>query len=109
MQPQGTVVTALAKAAWAQILPPLFACPRSIVASSVVILSETRKQRTHVTPLRYLAATDASGGVARQQKIMHVHDSAFYHYTQFPHILPLKKYSQILFEQTVYLLIYLNS
>jgi hypothetical protein len=32
-------------------------------------------------------ATDAFGGVAKQQKkkIMHVHDSPFYHYTQFPH------------------------
>jgi hypothetical protein len=30
--------------------------------------SETRMRRTRVTPLHYLAATDASGGVARQQK-----------------------------------------
>jgi hypothetical protein len=42
-------------------------------------------RRTRVTPLRYLAATDASGGVARQQKITHAHESPFYHYDQFPH------------------------
>jgi hypothetical protein len=51
-----------------------------------VILSETRMRRTRVTPLRYLAATDASGGVARQQKITHAHESPFYHYAQFPHL-----------------------
>ena len=39
----------------------------------------------HVTPLRYLAATDTSGSVASQEKIMHVHESPFYHYAQFPH------------------------
>jgi hypothetical protein len=52
------------------------------------ILSETRMRRTRVTrvtPLRYLAATDASGGVARKQKITHADESPFYHYAQFPH------------------------
>jgi hypothetical protein len=71
-----------------------------------VILSETRMQRTRVTPLRYLAATDASGGVARQQKITHAHESPFYHYAQFPHPFAItyrgKKYSRILFGQTSY-------
>jgi hypothetical protein len=28
--------------------------------------------------------TDASGSVARQQKITHAHESPFYHYAQFP-------------------------
>jgi hypothetical protein len=37
-----------------------------------VISSETRMRQTRVTPLRYLVATDASGGVARQQKITHM-------------------------------------
>jgi hypothetical protein len=67
------------------------------------ILSETRKRRTRVTPLRYLAATDASGGVARQQKIKYAHESLFYHYAQFPHPFAItyrgKKYSRILFGQ----------
>jgi hypothetical protein len=62
-----------------------------------VILSETR----NVTPLRYLAATDASGGVARQQKITHALESPFYHYAQFPHPFAItycgKKHSRILF------------
>jgi hypothetical protein len=44
-----------------------------------------RESNTHVTPLRYLAATDTSGGVERQQKITHAHESPFYHYAQFPH------------------------
>jgi hypothetical protein len=35
--------------------------------------------------LHYLAATEASGSVARQQKITHAHESPFYHYTQLPH------------------------
>jgi hypothetical protein len=64
-------------------------------------------RRTHVTPLRYLTATDASGGVARQQKNTHAHESLFYHYTQFPHPFAItysgKKYSRILFGQTLYL------
>jgi hypothetical protein len=47
--------------------------------------SETRMRRTCVTPLHYLAATDASGSVTRQQKIMHSHESRFYHFAQFPH------------------------
>jgi uncharacterized lipoprotein NlpE involved in copper resistance len=47
--------------------------------------SETRMRQTHVTPLRYLAATDASGSVARQQKITHTHENPFYHNAQFPH------------------------
>jgi hypothetical protein len=68
-----------------------------------VISSEMRMRRTHVTPLCYLAVTDTSGGVARQQKIMHAHESPFYHYTQFPHPITItyrgKKYSRILFEQ----------
>jgi hypothetical protein len=58
-----------------------------------VILSKTRMRRTRVTPLRYLAATDASGGVARQQKITHAH-------AQFPHPFAItyggKKYIRIL-------------
>jgi hypothetical protein len=57
-----------------------------------VILSETRMRRTRVTPLRYLAVTDASGGVASQQKIAHAHESPFFHYVQFPH--PFGHYSQ---------------
>jgi hypothetical protein len=64
-------------------------------------LSETRMRRTRVTQLRYLAATDASGGVARQQKITYAHESPFYHYAQFPHRFAItyrgKKYSRILF------------
>jgi hypothetical protein len=52
-----------------------------------VILSETRMRRTRVTPLRYLAATEASGGVESQQKITHAHESPFYHYAQFPLLL----------------------
>jgi hypothetical protein len=42
-------------------------------------------QQTRVTPLCYLAATDASGSVARQQKIKYAHESPFYHYAQFSH------------------------
>jgi hypothetical protein len=42
-------------------------------------------RRTRVTPLHYLAATDASGDVARQQKITHAHESPFYHYAPFLH------------------------
>jgi hypothetical protein len=42
-------------------------------------------RRTRITPLRYLAVTDTSGGVVRQQKITHAHESPFYHYTQFRH------------------------
>jgi hypothetical protein len=38
-------------------------------SKSSAILSETRMRRTRVTPLRYLAATDASGGVTRQQRL----------------------------------------
>jgi hypothetical protein len=56
--------------------------------------------------LRYLAATDASGGVARQQKITHLHESPFYHYAQFTHPFTItycgEKYSQTLFGQTSY-------
>jgi hypothetical protein len=63
-------------------------------------------RRTRVTPLRYLAATDVSGGVARQQKITHAHESPFYHYAQFPHPFAItyrgKKYSRILFGQPSY-------
>jgi hypothetical protein len=69
-----------------------------------VILSETRMRRKCVTPLHYLAATDASGGAARQQKITHAHESPFYHYAQLPHPFAItyrgKKYSRILFGQT---------
>jgi hypothetical protein len=64
-------------------------------------------RRTRVTPLRYLTATDASGGVARQKKIAHAHKSPFYQFAQFPHPFAIiyggKKYSQILFGQTTYL------
>jgi hypothetical protein len=60
-------------------------------------------QLAHVTPLTYLAVTNASGGVARQQKITHAHESPFYHYAQFPHPIAItyrgKKYSRILFGQ----------
>jgi hypothetical protein len=42
-------------------------------------------QQARVTPLRYQAVTDASIGVAWKQKIMHGHESPFYHYAQFPH------------------------
>jgi hypothetical protein len=60
-------------------------------------------RRTRVPPLRYLATTDAFGGVARQQKITHAHESPFYHYAQFPHPIAItnrgKKYSRILFGQ----------
>jgi hypothetical protein len=64
-----------------------------------VILSETRMRRTRVTTLCYLAATDASGSIARQQKITHAHESPFYHYAQFPHPFAIsyrgeKKYSR---------------
>jgi hypothetical protein len=63
-------------------------------------------RQTHVTPLRYLAVTDASGGVARQQKTTHAHESPFYHYAQFFHPFVItyggKKYSPILFGQTSY-------
>jgi hypothetical protein len=48
-----------------------------------VILNETRMLRTRVTPLRYLAGTDIPGGGVRQQKIVHAHENAFYHYAQF--------------------------
>jgi hypothetical protein len=51
--------------------------------------SKTRMRRTRVTPLRYLAATDAPSAVARQQKIMHAHESPFHHYAQFPHIFAI--------------------
>jgi hypothetical protein len=61
-------------------------------------------QGTRVTPLRYLEATDASGSVERQQKIMHAHESPFYHCVQFPHPFAItyreKKYSRVLFGQT---------
>jgi hypothetical protein len=71
-----------------------------------VILSEMRMQRTRVTPLRCLAATDASRSVARQQKITHVHESPFYHYARFPYPITIthcgEKYSRILFGQTEY-------
>jgi hypothetical protein len=64
-------------------------------------------RRTRVTPLHYLAATDASGSVARQQKITHAHESPYYHYTQFPHPFAItyrgKKYSRILFGQPSYI------
>jgi hypothetical protein len=57
-------------------------------------------------PFIYLEATDASGCVERQQKIMHAHESPFYHYAQFPHLFAItyrrKKYSRILFGQTTY-------
>jgi hypothetical protein len=57
-------------------------------------------------PLRYLAATDASSSVARQQNITHAHESPFYHYAEFPHPFPItyqgKKYNRILFGQTIY-------
>jgi hypothetical protein len=63
-------------------------------------------RQTCVTTLRYLAATDTSGGVARQQKITHAYESPFYDNAQFPHPLAItyrgKKYSQILFGQTMY-------
>jgi hypothetical protein len=72
-----------------------------------VILSETRMRQTRVTPLCYLAATDASGGVARQQKITHAHESPFYHCAQFPHPFAItyrgKKYSRINFGQPSYI------
>jgi hypothetical protein len=42
-------------------------------------------RRTRVTPLHYLAATDASGGVASKKKVTHANESPFYHYAQFPH------------------------
>jgi hypothetical protein len=70
-----------------------------------VILSETKMCRTHVIPLCYLATTDASGSVAREQKIRHAHESPFYHYPQFPHPFAItyheKKYSRIFFGQTM--------
>jgi hypothetical protein len=48
-----------------------------------------------------------SGSVARQEKIMHAHESPFYHYTQCPHSFTItyrgKKYSRILFGQTSYI------
>jgi hypothetical protein len=50
-----------------------------------VILSETRMRHAHVTPLGYLEAKDTSGGVERQKKITHAHESPFYHCGQFPH------------------------
>jgi hypothetical protein len=68
-----------------------------------VISSETKTRRTCVTPLRSLATTDASGGVARQEKITHAHECPFYHYAQFPHPIAItyrgKKYSRIPFGQ----------
>jgi hypothetical protein len=64
-------------------------------------MSETKMRRTRVTPLRQPAATDASGGDARQQKITHAHESPFYYYAQFPHPFAItyreKKYSRIHF------------
>jgi hypothetical protein len=64
-----------------------------------VILNKMRIRRIRVTPLRYLAATDTSGGVARQQKVPSTT-------TLFPHPFAIayrgKKYSWILFGQTVY-------
>jgi hypothetical protein len=42
------------------------------------------RRRVLYDVLRDLAATDASGGVARQQKITHAHESPFYYYAQFP-------------------------
>jgi hypothetical protein len=59
----------------------------------------------------HLAATDASGGVVRPLKIMHVHESPFYHFAQFPHPFVItycgKKYSRILFGQAIdYVLIW---
>jgi hypothetical protein len=42
--------------------------------------------------------------VAKQQTIMHAHESPFYHYAQFPHPFAItyrgKKYSRILFGQS---------
>jgi hypothetical protein len=55
-------------------------------------------RQTRVTPLLYQTATDASGGVARQKKIVHTYESPFYQFTQFPHpfaiIYGWKKYSR---------------
>jgi hypothetical protein len=36
-----------------------------------------------------LQKTEACGGVERQQKILHVHESPFYHCAQFPALSPL--------------------
>jgi hypothetical protein len=64
-------------------------------------------RQTCVTPLRHLAVTDASGGVARQQKkFIHVHESPFYHCAQFAHPFAItyrgEKNGRILFGQTMY-------
>jgi hypothetical protein len=68
-------------------------------------LEQNKMRQTHVTPLHYLAVTDTSGGVVRQQKIMHAHQSPLYHYIQFLHPFAItchgKKYSWILFRQTM--------
>jgi hypothetical protein len=67
---------------------------------AVSLFQASRMQRTRVTSLHYLAVTDTSGSVARQQKITHAHES------QFPQPFAItyrgKVYSRILFEQTVY-------
>jgi hypothetical protein len=46
-------------------------------------------RRKRVTQLRYLEATDASGGVERQQKITHVHESPSTTVLSFPILSPL--------------------
>jgi hypothetical protein len=48
-------------------------------------LERNENAQTRVTPLHYLAATDASSGDARQQKITNAHESLFCQYAQFPH------------------------
>jgi hypothetical protein len=64
-------------------------------------------RRTRVTPVRSLAATNASGAVTRKQNITHANESPFYDYAQFPHPFAItyrgKKYSLILFVQTSYI------
>jgi hypothetical protein len=88
----------------------LVAMPTDLATQAIysVILNETRMRRTRVTPLCYLAATDASGGVERQQKITHAHESPFDNYAKFPHPFAItyrgKKYSRILFGQTSYVI-----
>jgi hypothetical protein len=87
---------------------PKFLTKRDAV-SLLQALGKTRMRRTRVTPLRYLSATDASGGIARQQNIIRAHEIPFYHYAQFPHHFAITyrgiKYSRMCFGQIMYMLV----
>jgi hypothetical protein len=70
-----TTIVSLLKACWILRSVSAWVSPSSWqnlmqyhCSNRSVILSQMRMQRTHVTPLRHPAATDASGGVLRHKK-----------------------------------------